>query len=110
GPLASPRRVTEAVRVLNDLLLLRDCAMDMPVAYAEQSDLFDAPRRAACIRHELGTCSGPCAGLVSERAYLRRIDEAVAFLEGRQIAPLDRVVTEMTAASDENQFEVAARW
>ena len=110
GPIVRSFRLTHAVRVLNDLLGLRDCALDMPVAYAEQSDLFDAPRKAACIRHDLGTCSGPCAGLVSEREYLRRMDQAIAFLEGRRIAPLDRVITEMNRASDANEFEIAARW
>jgi excinuclease ABC subunit C len=110
GPLRGVYRLTEAVRVLNDLLGLRDCSLRMPVAFAEQSDLFDAPRLAACMRHDLGTCLGPCAGLVSEAAYARRVDDAVAFLEGRRIAPLDRVVAEMTGASDRNEFEIAARW
>jgi excinuclease ABC subunit C len=110
GPFSGSHQVSEAVRVLNDLLGLRDCALDMPVAYAEQSDLFDTPRRAACIRHELGTCTGPCAGLVSEDAYRRGVETALAFLEGRRIAPLDRVVEEMTQASEANQFEIAARW
>src|SRR5262245_17627426 len=110
GPFTGSHRVAEAVRVLNDIFGLRDCALDMPMAYAEQSDLFDSPRLAACIRHELGTCSGPCAGLVSADAYRRRVETALAFLEGRQIAPLDRVVEEMTRASDANQFEIASRW
>src|SRR6185436_2052201 len=110
GPVVRSFRLTQAVRVLNDLLGLRDCALDMPVAYAEQSDLFDAPRKAACLRHDFGTCSGPCAGLVSEQGYLRRVDQAIAFLEGRQIAPLDRVVSEMSRTSDANEFEMAARW
>src|SRR5438105_2781685 len=102
--------LADAVRTLNDLLGLRDCSLDMPVSYAEQSDLFAAPRRAACIRHEIGTCSGPCAGLVNEREYSRRVGVALAFLEGRQIAPLDQVVTAMNSASEQNQFELALRW
>ena len=110
GPLPASRRLGEAVRVLNDLLGLRDCALDMPVVYAEQEDLFAAARRAACMRHELGTCTGPCAGLVSEQEYHRRVGVALGFLEGRWIAPLDRVVAAMTEASDADQFEAAARW
>ncbi|MBI4500583.1 MAG: UvrB/UvrC motif-containing protein [Gemmatimonadetes bacterium] len=110
GPLSGSAVLADAVRVLNDLLGLRDCSLEMPVAYAEQSDLFEAPRRAACIRHDLGTCSGPCAGLVSERTYLRRMEQAVAFLEGRHLAPLDQVISAMNAASEQNQFELAARW
>ncbi len=35
---------------------------------------------------------------------------AIAFLEGRGIAPLDRAVQEMTALSAASQFERATRW
>ena len=49
------------------------------------------------MRHELGFCTGPCAGLVEEREYRRRVDTAVAFLEGRTIQPIDRVISAMAA-------------
>jgi excinuclease ABC subunit C len=102
-------RVVEAVRTLNDLLGLRDCASTMPMV-SGQGDLFEEPRQAACMRHELGFCTGPCAGLVSQREHRRPVDTAVAFLEGRTIQPLDRVVAAMQEASASEQFEVAARW
>ncbi|MBI2615373.1 MAG: UvrB/UvrC motif-containing protein [Gemmatimonadetes bacterium] len=110
GPFVGPGRLIEAVRVLNDLLGLRDCALDMPIHYAEQGDLFGPAGRAACPRHDFGTCTGPCGGLVSEREYRRRVSVARAFLEGRGIAPLDHVVREMTDLSSANAFERAARW
>ncbi|MGH7562658.1 MAG: nuclease [Gemmatimonadales bacterium] len=110
GPLPSPFRAREAVRVLNDLLGLRDCADRMPIVFSEQGDLFAAPRQAACVRYELGTCSGPCAGLVTEREYRDRVAAAAAFLEGNAIAPIDRIVTSMVTASERGEFESAARW
>lgn len=110
GPLPSPARTGEAVRVLNDLLGLRDCADKMPMAFAEQGDLFAEPRQAGCPRYDFGTCSGPCAGLVSERDYRGRVAAAAAFLEGFAIAPVDRVIHGMMAASELGEFEAAARW
>jgi excinuclease ABC subunit C len=110
GPLPSPARVRDGLRVINDLLGLRDCPERMPMVYADQQDLFAAPRQAACLRHGLGTCAGPCAGFISERDYQARIDAAVAFLEGRGIRPLDVVVEEMTTRSDRGEFEGALRW
>ena len=62
------------------------------------------------MRHEFGFCSGPCAGLVTQLDYRRRIETAMAFLEGRTIQPIDRVVAAMQAAADEARFELAARW
>jgi len=110
GPLASQQRTAEAIRVLSDLLGLRDCADRMPMIFAEQGDLFDAPRQAACPRYDLGLCSGPCAGLVTASEYRARVEAAAAFLEGRAIAPVDRVVAGMVAAADRGEFEIAARW
>lgn len=110
GPLASPGRLREALRTLNDLLGLRDCAARMPIVFAGQGDLFDQPRQAACLRHDFGTCSGPCAGRVTEAEYRRRVEAGVAYLEGRAIAPIDRVVAAMTAAAEAGDFEAATRW
>ena len=89
----------DAVRVLNDLLGLRDCAPAMPIVFAGQMDLFSPARDAACMRHGFGFCAGPCAALVTELDYLRRVGTAQAFLEGRTIQPIDRTVTEMQAAA-----------
>lgn len=110
GPLPSRGRTAEAIRVLNDLLGLRDCADRMPMVFAEQGDLFDAPRQAACPRHDFGLCSGPCAALVTVAGYRERVQAAAAFLEGRAIAPVDRIVDGMMAAAARGEFEAAARW
>ncbi len=110
GPFRSMTRSLEAVRTLNDLLGLRDCAAAMPVVFAGQADLFDHPRTAACMRHELAWCSGPCAGFVTEAEYRRRVDTAAAFLEGRTIQPVDRIIHAMQEAATEARFEAAARW
>ncbi len=110
GPFRSMARTLEAVRTLNDLLELRDCKAEMPAVFAGQADLFDQPRQAACMRHEFGVCSGPCAGFVTQLDYRRRVETAMAFLEGRTIQPIDRVVQAMQGAAAEARFEVAARW
>jgi excinuclease ABC subunit C len=47
--------------------------------------------------------------LVAEADYRARVAAAAAFLEGRALAPLDRVIREMTAVMEAQQFERAAR-
>jgi excinuclease ABC subunit C len=110
GPFDSPSRVSQALKTLNDLLGLRDCAAAMPIVFAEQGDLFAPSRQAACIRHELGCCTGPCAGFVTQADYQQGIDTARAFLEGRTIQPMDRVISAMEAAAAAETFEQATRW
>ena len=48
GPYRSLGRTLEAVRTLNDLLGIRDCAANMPIVFSGQPDLFAVERRAAC--------------------------------------------------------------
>jgi excinuclease ABC subunit C len=110
GPFRSLGRTLEAVRTLNDLLGLRDCAATMPAVFSGQADLFDQPRQAGCLRHEFGFCAGPCAGFVAEWDYRRRVETAMAFLEGRTLQPIDRIVLAMQEAAGAARFEVAARW
>lgn len=110
GPITSAGRLREALRVLNDLLGLRDCAEKMPIHYAGQGDLFEAPRAAGCLRYDLGMCAGPCAGRVTEVEYRRRVEAGVAFLEGRALHPVDRVITAMTEQAERGAFESATRW
>jgi excinuclease ABC subunit C len=110
GPFRSLGRTSEAVRTLNDLLGLRDCAATMPIVFSGQGDLFGSTHQAACMRHEFGFCSGPCAGFVTQREYRARLETAIAFLEGRTIQPIDRVVSGMQEASKADRFELAVRW
>jgi excinuclease ABC subunit C len=110
GPFRGRARTLDAVRVLSDLLGLRDCSDSRPMAFADQTDLFSAPLAAGCLRHELGACLGPCAARCSHQAYAERAGRALDFLEGRSAHPLDRVLEGMTNAADAREFERAAHW
>lgn len=110
GPFLGAGRLDEAIKVLNDLLGLRDCALRMPIVYRDQGDLFAGAARAGCIRYEIGTCSGPCGGLVTETEYRRRVGEALDFIEGRALPPLDRVIEAMTGAGEAQEYERASWW
>jgi len=111
GPFQSGWRTADSVRVLSDLLKLRDCAQDRPLRFADQADLFGGTGEAAgCLRHELGTCLGPCAAKCSADAYRASVAHAVAFLESHAVAPIDHVLDAMADASDARDFERAALW
>ncbi len=108
GPFRGGRRIVEAVRELNDLLGLRDCALGTPMRFADQPDLFAFEHVPRCHRFELRLCAGPCAGLCSERDYLRRVDLARAFLAGDADEPLHWLNERMNAAAERWEFEYAA--
>ena len=111
GPFQGTFRTADGVRVMSDLLKLRDCAQDRGLVFAGQADLFDgSAMQAGCIRHELGTCLGPCAAKCSAAAYRTALDAAVDFLEGRAVHPMGRILDAMSEAAGARDYERAAHW
>jgi excinuclease ABC subunit C len=109
GPFMGAVRVAEALRELNDALGLRDCALDTPVRFSDQHDLFTLPARTpGCIRYEIGKCLGPCVGGCSVSQYARRIALARAFFDGADDGPIDALTAQMQEASERLEFERAA--
>jgi excinuclease ABC subunit C len=62
-----------------------------------------------CLLYDIDRCSGPCVGAVDHRAYDGYVDDLMGFLSGDTEPVLARLESEMLAASDELQFERAAR-
>lgn len=108
GPFRGGRRIVEAVRELNDLLGLRDCALSTPMLFADQADLFGVEHTPRCHRAELRLCAGPCAALCSQDDYRRRVELARAFLDGDADEPLRWLNERMLGAAERWEFEYAA--
>jgi excinuclease ABC subunit C len=59
--------------------------------------------------HQIRRCSAPCTGLISLEDYNGLVDQAGAFLRGKSRAVMSTMSDEMQAASDDMEFERAAR-
>lgn len=108
GPLTTRHRTAEAVRRLNDWFQLRDCPNTVPMAFADQADLFPLERAPKCLRFELGTCRGPCVGSCTRQEYGNGVRGLKAFLEGRDRSLLTGLQEAMEAAAARYEFEKAA--
>ena len=108
GPFVGALRVGEALRELNDALMLRDCRTDMKMFFSDQTELFQLARTPGCIRHEIGKCLGPCVGGCSAGQYDERVALARAFLDGSDDSPINLLKTQMELLSAELEFERAA--
>ncbi len=108
GPVPAGQQAREAVRRVNDWFRLRDCPQAQQMRFSDQQELFPVLRAAGCIRHEIGTCLGPCAGACSHGGYEAQLEAARAFLDGRDTSPLKSLERDMLAASAALQFERAA--
>jgi excinuclease ABC subunit C len=98
GPFASAWAVNRTLNTLQKAFLLRSC-----------SDSVYEGRTRPCMLHQIKRCSAPCVGLVSLPDYAELVDEAHQFLRGKSRVVLDRLSHDMQKASDELEFETAAR-
>ena len=126
GPFRRVAQLRDAVKALADSTGMRDCTIDASRAALRMTARVDtlwfdtdgsnaasvgATRRTrapGCLRHELGTCAGPCIGAGSGVAYRDQAATIRAFLEGQSDAPVDNLTRAMQEASDALQFEKAA--
>jgi excinuclease ABC subunit C len=63
-----------------------------------------------CLYYDMRACLGPCVdGLTTPEAYAKSVDELRLFLAGRHRQLLPRLERSMWAASEREDFELAAR-
>ena len=98
GPFASAHSVTKTLNTLQKAFLLRSC-----------SDSVYESRTRPCMLHQIKRCAAPCTGLITLEDYAGLVDQAEDFLRGRSRAVLATLSTQMQAASDDMEFELAAR-
>ncbi len=97
GPYPDVGAVRDSLQQLQKLFHLRNCR-----------DGFFANRTRPCLQYQIGRCSAPCVGLITEEAYQRDVDAALLVLEGRDVEVTRALEQEMRAAAEAQQFERAA--
>ncbi|MDO9431809.1 MAG: excinuclease ABC subunit UvrC, partial [Phenylobacterium sp.] len=98
GPFASAHSVTKTLNTLQKAFLLRSC-----------SDSIYESRTRPCMLHQIKRCAAPCTGLISIEDYSGLVEQAEDFLRGKSRAVMEKMSREMQAASDDMEFEHAAR-
>ncbi|MHA2233163.1 MAG: excinuclease ABC subunit UvrC [Candidatus Hodarchaeales archaeon] len=65
-------------------------------------------RKRPCLDYQLGLCSAPCCGKISQEEYRKIVDELVLFLRGERTDLVDSLYVRMEDAAQELEFEKAA--
>jgi excinuclease ABC subunit C len=98
GPYASAGSVRRSLDVVKKLFPWRSCTKEITGT---------DPR--PCLDYYIKRCIAPCTAYCTPEEYREVIDETLLFLEGRSDEVLRHVEQEMQTASDELNFERAAR-
>jgi excinuclease ABC subunit C len=98
GPFSSAWSIRETLKIVNRHFQLRTC-----------TDHVLETRKRPCILYQIQRCPGPCVYEVPQEAYAAAVQDAVAFLEGREPELSARLEGRMREASAALRFEEAAR-
>ena len=99
GPFASAGAVNRTINMLERAFLLRSC-----------SDSVYESRTRPCLLHQIKRCSAPCTGEISLEDYGALVEEALRFLKGESQSVREMYQRLMEEASDQLEFERAARY
>ncbi len=97
GPYANITAARQSIDLTRTLFGIRNC-----------SDMVFKNRSRPCIQHQIGKCSAPCVGKISQKNYLEEVDAAIKFIEGKDKSFLDVLYSKMDKYSSLEEFERAA--
>ena len=96
GPFTDVTAVHHVLRILRSYYPLRTC----------KSMKVERP----CLQYHMHYCEGPCMKYVTVEAYRRYIDDIVALFEGKQVQVIQEITSKMEQASENLEFELAAKY
>lgn len=97
GPFPNSVAVRESLDFLQKFTRVRQC-----------EDSFFRHRTRPCLQYQIQRCSGPCVGLLSPEQYVKDVEVAALFLDGKEEQALVRLAHDMEQAAEALAFERAA--
>ncbi len=100
GPYPSAWSVRESLRSMQRIFPVRQC-----------EDSYYRARSRPCLQYQMQRCSAPCVkGYVSDEEYKEQVNFARLFLKGKNQQVIGSLVEKMEKASEQLNFEAAARY
>ncbi len=98
GPYSSASAIRETLKEIYRIFPLRHSSIQRC-----------SKRGRPCLFHQIGQCSAPCHGKISQADYRKLVDGVIQLLEGRESEVIVRLEQQMKEASEAMRFEDAAR-
>jgi len=99
GPFSPAHEARKIIHLINKYFRVRNCQEAVP-----------GKRTRPCLEYDLGLCSAPCVGRVSEEDYKESVGNALLLLEGKTEELAEILEEKMRLAAKGQDFEEAVRW
>ncbi|MCF1427996.1 MAG: excinuclease ABC subunit UvrC [Shewanella sp.] len=99
GPYPNGGAVRESLHLMQKLFPIRQC-----------TDLYYKSRSRPCLQYQIGRCSAPCVGKISDDEYQQQVKLAALFLKGKDKQVIAALVSKMEAAAGAMEYERAAAY
>ena len=100
GPYPNSWAVRESLRTMQKIFPIRQC-----------EDSYYRARSRPCLQYQMKRCSAPCVqGYVTDQEYDEQVNYARLFLKGKNQQVIGSLVEKMEKASEQLNFEAAARY
>jgi len=99
GPYPSAHVARDALALLKKIFKVRQC-----------TNSFYRSRSRPCLEYQIGLCSAPCVGKVSDVKYAQDVEMVNLFLNGKSSRLLNQISIKMKQASNNLDFEAAANY
>ena len=100
GPYRNQRILRELQDIIRQLFTYRTCERKLRAGAID-------PSERPCMKHQIGLCQAPCAGLQSHDDYIQTIENIRSILKGDFGEILNDMKSRMFALADELRFEEA---
>lgn len=97
GPFTSVEDVKTGIKTFRDIYGLRAC-----------SDHTVENRDRPCVPYQMGLCSAPCAGLITQKEYAERVEAVRSFFREDTEPVIEEITERMEEAAEEQRYERAA--
>jgi excinuclease ABC subunit C len=97
GPYPSAGAVRESLHFLQKVFKMRQC-----------EDSYFSNRSRPCLQYQIGRCTAPCVGLVTEEEYAEQVENTTLFLRGKSQQLMVSLADDMEQAAATLEYEKAA--
>ncbi len=103
GPYTNVRSLKQTLRFIRNIFQIRSCNYILTYESIKKKNV------KVCLDYHIKKCSGVCEGFVSTEEYQQTVKQMIYFINGKNSILLEELREKMKKASEEMNFEEAAK-